>query len=110
MAHMRQQMHIHLTGCKQLQAPSARLPCKPASHARPRVVCRAWDSEETAARWQELPEVKQQHSTQGCTQQDPSHTLQRVLDVVRTGNPDGMLEFCSDEVIDKLLALKQQTG
>jgi hypothetical protein len=74
--------------------------------SRPRVVCKAWDSEETAAPWQELPEVKQQNSTQ----QDPAHTLQRVLDVVRTGNLDGMLECCSDEVIDKLLALKKQTG
>lgn len=77
-------------------------------------MCRAWDSEETAARWQELPEISQQQ--QGQQQQTtaettgPHQTLQRVLEVVRAGNLDGMLEFCSDEVIDKLLALKKQTG
>lgn len=76
-------------------------------------MCRAWDSEETAARWQELPEISQQQQAQQQTTAEtagPHQTLQRVLEVVRAGNLDGMLEFCSDEVIDKLLALKKQTG
>lgn len=53
-----------------------------------------------------------QHQQQQQQQPDgtPHSTLQRVLEVVRAGNLDGMLEFCSDEVIDKLLALKKQTG
>lgn len=83
---------------------AASIPRRPCLHGRKRVVSRAWDSEESAARWQ-LPEVQQQqHQAQ---LQDPHTTLQRVLDVVRTGNLDGMLEFCSDEVNDKLLALKK---
>lgn len=36
--------------------------------------------------------------------------MERVLNVLRCGNLDGMLEFCSDEVIDKLLALRKQNG
>jgi hypothetical protein len=51
--------------------------------------------------------VGQQQTTESA---GPHQTLQRVLEVVRAGNLDGMLEFCSDEVIDKLLALKKQTG
>jgi hypothetical protein len=54
-----------------------------------------------------MPEVRQQNTQQQG--QGPQHTLQRVLEVVEAGNLDGMLEFCSDEVIDKLLALKKQT-
>lgn len=79
---------------------------RPFLHVRPRTVCSAWESEETAAHWQ-MPEVRQQNTQQQG--QGPQHTLQRVLEVVEAGNLDGMLEFCSDEVIDKLLALKKQT-
>lgn len=103
-----------------------------ATGSRTRRVCKAWDSEEAAAaRWQELPEQlsswsreQQPHlspqppqqqqelgpSSAADQQQGPSATVARLLDVVRTGNLDGMLEFCSDEVIDKLLALKQTPG
>lgn len=74
------------------------------------ISCRAWDYEET--RWQPLHDVQQPFSeaSSAVAEQGPSATLRRVLDVVREGDLDGMLEFCPDEVIDKLLALRKETG
>lgn len=110
-------MQLHLRAHAPCPSSIGRGSSKPAPclHLRPRSVCRAWDSEETAARWQELPDVRQpsiqeQGPSSSLLPADPQATLQRVLEVVRTGNLDGMLEFCSDEVIDKLLALKQTPG
>lgn len=74
------------------------------------VACRAWEYDET--RWQPLHDVQQPFSeaSSAVVEQGPSATLRRVLDVVREGDLDGMLEFCPDEVIDKLLALRKETG
>jgi hypothetical protein len=41
---------------------------------------------------------------------DPASALRCVLDVVRERNLDGMLEFCPDELIDKLVAYKKEAG
>lgn len=105
---MLQQLHHPSSRTVNRRPWPASVPCSKAVrlHARSRVVSRAWDSGEET-RWQ-LPDVQQQHHQQ--LPQDPHTTLQQVLDVVRTRNLDGMLEFCSDEVIDKLLALKKQSG
>lgn len=74
------------------------------------VRCCAWEYEE--ARWQPLHEVQQHFSetSSAVVDQGPSATLRRVLDVVRDGDLDGMLEFCPDEVIDRLLAFRKETG
>uniref|UniRef100_A0A383WPH7 Uncharacterized protein n=1 Tax=Tetradesmus obliquus TaxID=3088 RepID=A0A383WPH7_TETOB len=55
--------------------------------------------------------VEQQPLQQRKQQQpDPAAALRRVLEVVRSGQLDPLLEFCPDEVIDKLLALRKETG
>lgn len=74
------------------------------------VACRAWEYNEP--RWQPLHEAQQPLSdiSSAVVDQGPGATLRRVLDVVREGDLDGMLEFCPDEVIDKLLALRKETG
>jgi hypothetical protein len=55
--------------------------------------------------------VEQQPMQQPKQQQpDPAAALRRVLEVVRSGQLDPLLEFCPDEVIDKLLALRKETG
>lgn len=41
---------------------------------------------------------------------DPASALRCVLDVVRERNLDGMLEFCPDELIDRLVAHRKEAG
>eukprot|EP00878_Enallax_costatus_P001044 GHUV01001179.1.p1 GENE.GHUV01001179.1~~GHUV01001179.1.p1 ORF type:complete len:365 (+),score=98.94 GHUV01001179.1:962-2056(+) len=89
------------------------VPARPLTwrqHRHRLVSCRAWEYNEP--RWQPLPEAQQPCSdtSSAVVDQGPGATLRRVLDVVREGDLDGMLEFCPDEVIDKLLALRKETG
>jgi hypothetical protein len=98
--------------------PNARRSAR-KSHSR----CKAWDGDEAFAGWQNALDgwamadhSHQQHVEQqpvqppNQQQPDPAAALRRVLEVVRSGQLDPLLEFCPDEVIDKLLALRKETG
>eukprot|EP00882_Tetradesmus_deserticola_P007026 GHRQ01007398.1.p2 GENE.GHRQ01007398.1~~GHRQ01007398.1.p2 ORF type:complete len:209 (+),score=68.35 GHRQ01007398.1:903-1529(+) len=85
--------------------------------------CKAWEGDEAFAGWlnaldgwamadnphqQHVEQQPVQHQKQ--QQPDPAAALRRVLEVVRSGQLDPLLEFCPDDVIDKLLALRKETG
>lgn len=91
----------------QSRAPPAAFTKQLRRQSQRHVLCRARESDE--ARWQQ-PMRELQSLIASSSQPSPQDALRRVLEVIRGGNLDGMLEFCPDEVIDKLLALRKETG
>lgn len=82
-------------------APAAPGRPQPRQQQRPRTLVAAWEAEDP------LLGHLQQPLPLDATAASPAQTLQRVIQVVRDRNLDGLLEFCPDDVIDKLVAQKK---